>query len=176
MELYYAGIGSRQTPLEILTVMRDLASALDKLGYTLRSGGAAGADQAFFEGLPSERRHTAQIFLPGSFFQGQSASSPGFIDATQLPSWGAAMATVNQYHPRPEKLGAFARTLMARNAMQLLGPNLNEPAEFIVAWTPGGQVTGGTGQALRMAADLGIKVRNLGDSAVLQRAVAFLSC
>lgn len=170
----YAGIGSRQTPPQVLAVMRDLGYAMDQRGYVLRSGGAAGADQAFYQGLPTERRHRAQIFLPGSFFQGQRAGDHGFIDATQLPSWRAALATVDRYHPAPERLSGFARALMARNAMQVLGPNLDEPVQFIAAWTPGGQVTGGTGQALRMAADLGVEVRNLGDPAVLQRAIAFI--
>lgn len=56
---------------------------------------------------------------------------------------------------------------MARNAMQVLGPRLDAPADLVVAYTPGGAVTGGTGQALRMAGDIGIPVRNLGDPAVL---------
>lgn len=51
---------------------------------------------------------------------------------------------------------------MARNAHQLLGNSLKSPSLFILCWTDGGRVTGGTGQALRMAPDLGIPVINLG--------------
>ncbi len=63
---------------------------------------------------------------------------------------------------------------MARNAMQALGPALNDPAKMIVAWTPGGQITGGTGQALRMAQSYGIPVRNLGNPQTLQSILRWL--
>ena len=39
---------------------------------------------------------------------------------------------------------------------------------FIVCWTPNGKVTGGTGQAIRMAASMGIKVYNLGNPNTLK--------
>ena len=45
----YTGIGSRETPVEIAAKMTELAVRLDALGYTLRSGGAQGAD-TFFDG------------------------------------------------------------------------------------------------------------------------------
>ena len=35
----------------------------------------------------------------------------------------------------------------------MLGDDLDQPVSFVVCWTPGGEVTGGTGQALRIAAD-----------------------
>ena len=38
--------------------------------------------------------------------------------------------------------------------MQMLGPRMDKPADLVVAYTPKGQVTGGTGQALRMAGNL----------------------
>lgn len=58
---------------------------------------------------------------------------------------------------------------MARNAMQILGPDLNEPCQFIICWTPDGcsnaqertNLTGGTGQAIVHASALGIPVFNL---------------
>ena len=63
---------------------------------------------------------------------------------------------------------------MARNAMQILGPNMDHPADLVVAYTPGGAVQGGTGQALRMAGSLGIPIRNLGDSDVLASVMRYL--
>lgn len=41
-------------------------------------------------------------------------------------------------------------------------------------WTPGGMVQGGTGQALRMAQDHGIEIRNLGSPEVMVRAQRWL--
>lgn len=49
--LLYAGIGSRETPRSILDLMTAIARKLEALGYTLRSGGATGADTAFEEGV-----------------------------------------------------------------------------------------------------------------------------
>ena len=46
----YAGIGSRRTPDDVLEQMTQLAQELGKLGWTLRSGGADGADRAFQDG------------------------------------------------------------------------------------------------------------------------------
>ena len=48
--LYYAGIGSRETPDHVLETMASAAQYLGKEGFTLRSGGAKGADTAFDQG------------------------------------------------------------------------------------------------------------------------------
>lgn len=47
----YAGIGSRETPMEVLELMTKASAWLGAKGYTLQSGGAIGADMAF-EGKP----------------------------------------------------------------------------------------------------------------------------
>ena len=51
MSFTYAGIGSRSTPPEVQAVMRTLANNLEYTGFTLRSGGAKGADSAFEHGV-----------------------------------------------------------------------------------------------------------------------------
>ena len=55
-----------------------------------------------------------------------------------------------------------ARKFHARNCYQVLGKDLQSPSNFVLCWTPGGAVTGGTGQALRIAIDRGIPVFNMG--------------
>lgn len=168
----YAGIGSRRTPPEALQVMRQLASRMEQGGWLLRSGGAAGADAAFEAGVVDPRHRS--IYLPGRSFNQRVAGSGGYVDSTQMPGWQQALESVARYHPAPDRLTPFARNLMARNAFQVLGPTMDRPADLVVAWTPGGQATGGTGQALRMAQDHGIEVRNLGDPAVMARAMRWL--
>ena len=54
----YAGIGSRETPIEVLELMTKASTWLGSKGYTLQSGGAIGADMAF-EGKPYPRVLTA---------------------------------------------------------------------------------------------------------------------
>lgn len=175
MTTFYAGVGSRATPPEILQVMSALARKLEPT-YGLRSGGAAGADQAFEAGVRDLGNQ--QIFLPGRSFQGRIAGQPGYVDASALPAWQQALATVAQFHGAPHLLGPFPRALMARNAMQVLGPDLQTPSRFIVAWTPGalidGREAGGTGQALRIARHYGIPIRNLANPQVLQDAIDFI--
>ena len=186
--LIYAGIGSRDTPPQILQVMTPLAEKMDGLGWRLRSGGAAGADAAFEAGV-SDPRHRA-IYLPQSSFNGRAAGTGGYINASRLPTWQQALATVSQYHPHPGALSSFAVNLMARNAYQVLGPQLNQPARMIVAWAPGGYEEaapppgwreGGTGQALRIARawnaenpDQRIEIRNLANPQRLAGALRYL--
>ena len=69
---------------------------------------------------------------------------------------------------------AFIVNLQARNGMQMMGPNMDRPADLVVAYTPDGAVQGGTGQALRMAGALGIPIRNLGNPAALASARRYL--
>lgn len=54
----YAGIGSRETPMEVLELMTKASTWLGSKGYTLQSGGAIGADMAF-EGKPYPKTLTA---------------------------------------------------------------------------------------------------------------------
>lgn len=161
---YYAGIGSRSTPSEVQLTMTRLAEALNYEGWMLRSGGADGADTAFEMGIQFPHNH--QVFLPSKYFNGRHSDDIGMYDASALPSFSEALKTVDKYHPAPSRLSAFARKLMARNAMQILGPDLQTPSSFVIAWTPGGKLEGGTAQALRIAADYNIPVFNLGSQTI----------
>lgn len=142
---YYTGVGARSTPNNVLQLMTQIASKLDTMGYILRSGGAKGADSAFERGAI-----TKQIFYAK--------------DATQ-----AAINIAAQLHPKWNACSPFAKRLHGRNAFQVLGPNLNDPSEFLICWTPDGCVrhedrrytTGGTGTAISIASTYGVSVHNL---------------
>ncbi len=158
----YAGIGSRKTPPETLAIIKKLAGLLEREGWLLRSGGADGADTAFEQGV-MDPRHRA-IFLPGDWFNERRAGFGGCYDSAKLPAWQEALETVDHFHPAPNNLSAFARKLMARNAMQILGPSLDRPADLVITWTEMGLRKGGTGQALRIAEEYGVPIINLGSS------------
>jgi hypothetical protein len=136
---YYAGIGSRATPDNIQTDMTNIASILADNGYILRSGGALGADRAFENGAKNQ----AEIFLPRA----------------DSPAW--TLVFTQYFHPNPGALTEKAWMLMNRNAMQILGRDGDTPVDFIICWTRDGKASGGTGQALRIAADFGITVYNM---------------
>lgn len=170
---FYAGIGSRDTPDEVRRLMRLSAHRLQALGYFLRSGGAPGADQAFEAGCS---RHARQVFLPWPGFQGNDSA------LYDLPNFDEAQAISERFHPTWAKLRDSHRKLHGRNAYQVLGFNLRQPARFVLCWTPDGVEdgrqttwdTGGTGQAIRIAAHYGIPVFNMQRPDALDRLAAFL--
>lgn len=152
----YAGIGSRQTPKVILTLMKTYAKMLDESGFTLRSGGADGADSAF-----ANATNNKDIFLPWKWFNN--------VDSCFTEPTDKAMALAKEVHPAWKLLSNSARLLMARNCHQVLGINLDYPSDFVLCWTPDGAETeeqtsvntGGTGQAIRLANRWNIPVFNL---------------
>lgn len=158
----YAGIGSRETPEKYLTLMKKLAAKLANLGYTLRSGGAQGADSAFEEGcdLVDGKK---EIFVPWKGFN--KSTSTLFPDVMHHEK----AATI---HPVWDKLTPAVQKLHARNTMQILGKDLQSPVEFVLCWTPDGaenssevtKDTGGTGTAIRLASDSGILIYNLANA------------
>ena len=159
----YAGIGSRATPQWCLDQMTNLGDYLQTEGYILRSGGADGADSAFERGC--YRNHsrfsklqwwgaTKEIYLPWRGFNGHTSSR--FNPSPE------AMEVAAKFHPNWAACSRVARLFHARNSHQILGEHLDDPVSFVICWTPGGEITGGTGQALRIAQAYNIPIINLG--------------
>jgi len=136
----YAGIGSRETPSAILKIMHQIGESLSSKGWTLRSGGALGADMAFEMGCG--RYGAKEIFLAK--------------DATP-----ESMDLAGKFHPRWDYLADYIRKLHGRNAMIVLGKDLKSPVDCVICWTPRAQIVGGTGQSLRIAKEHKIKIYNL---------------
>lgn len=150
---YYAGIGSRETPSEVLDLFTYLAEYLGKRGLVLRSGGAPGADSAFEVG--ADRVNAPKdIYLPWRNFNNNP--SPLCNVETQ------AMLLAEHYHPAWGRLSAAARKFHARNVYQVLGKNLSQPCDFILCYTPGGSQSGGTGQAIRVAKAYNVPIIDFG--------------
>lgn len=151
----YAGVGSRETPPDVLREMSLLAAALERRGFTLRSGHAPGADQAFESGVGDPR--CAEIYLPWRGFEG----STSFHYPRDLQMELKAEAIAQKHHPAWDRCSRGARALHSRNVKQVLGESLDRPARFCLAWTSDGQASGGTGQAIRIARTYGVPVLNL---------------
>lgn len=167
---FYTGVGSRETPPEVLVGMRRLAEWLRLLGFTLRSGGANGADTAFETGA-YDLRH---IYLPWSGFNGR------YRTHSESPSRDA-YALAQTVHPAWSRLSTGARALHARNCHQVLGDTLDAPSDFLVCWTPDGCVSeatrtknaGGTATAIVLADRHAIPVFNLCDPAATEAVERF---
>lgn len=149
MKKIYAGIGSRETPIEVRKTMTEIASNLSRHGFLLRSGGAEGADDAFESGATLKN-----IFLPWDSFNGRKADGKEYI----IPK--TDFSFVEKFHPAPHALKRGAKLLMSRNTNQILGEHFDDPVDFVLCWTSDGKASGGTGQALRIAKSLNIPIFN----------------
>ena len=103
---YYAGIGSRETPPEVLELMSRLAARLAARGYVLRSGAADGADSAFEQGCVRAAGES-EIWLPWLGFNGHADT--GFYPED------AHEAEARLVHPAWERLTQGPKKLHARN-------------------------------------------------------------
>lgn len=156
--MIYTGIGARKTPCDILIAMTQVGEYMAKAGHTLRSGGAQGADRAFEIGCDYKSIGKKVIYLP---IKGWQKHNSCFHDVCHQ-----AMVLASKFHPKWDALPTFSKLLMGRNSYQILGFDLDTPTDFVVCWTPKGEVVGGTGQALRMAKAFKIPIINFGSGSL----------
>ncbi|QYC52444.1 hypothetical protein [Salmonella phage SSBI34] len=179
----YTGIGSRETPPEVISVMEDAGYRLARMGFILRSGKAAGADAAFQRGM--QKYHVechlkqqgctmAEIYIPWKGFKGGEGlrdiyditletldrSYPGHADMRW--DW------VKEVHGGWERLSQGARKLHERNVHQLFGKDLGNAylnqSKFVLYCAPetkSGNPKGGTATAVNLAKKQGIRTLNL---------------
>lgn len=172
---YYAGIGSRDTEFNIQQDMGSIARVLAIKGFTLRSGGARGADQAFELGC-DQHQGRKEIFLPWERFEnnGSHLFSPS----------DEAIKLASTIHPVFDRLSYKAKLLIARNMHQILGESLNDPVDFVLCWTDDGaetekqysRNTGGTGSAIVLASRNNIPVFNLKNNSSYSYVVNMMLC
>ena len=152
---YYAGIGSRETPMEVQGFFEKIAKSFAEQGFVLRSGGAVGADTAFEKGC-DEAGGEKEIFLPWAGHNGS--------DSTLIVNNSEAFTIAERFHNHWHTLSPKARDLQARNTHQVLGWDLKTHTDFIVCWTKykDNRPIGGTTQALRIAKEYRIPYFNAG--------------
>ena len=160
---YYAGIGSRETSPGIEPMIEEISKILNKFGYVLRSGGADGSDYMFEKYFDGEK----EIYLPWKGFN--KNDSDLYLDNIDPDLIEKSKEIAKKFHPSWNFLSDGGRKLMIRNTFQILGKDLETPSSFVVCWTPGGKITGGTGQALRIAKSLSIPIFNLYDKDCLHK-------
>ena len=154
--MFYTGIGSRETPPDVLDVMFHIAVRMAHLDHTLRSGGADGADTALEKGC-THGNGWCEIYLPWRKFNGRKS---GIIGSGEMRAKAAVIA--EQFHPAWPRLKQGVRAMHTRNVFQVLGRDLETPSDVVICWAPRGQ--GGTGQALRIAAHYDIPIINLAET------------
>lgn len=180
----YGGIGSRNITKKSSKVLFKVGFFMTLMGYKLHSGAADGSDTSFELGARAARKFLTQynvdlklsdimsVFLPWNGFNGRSKGD-GYIDFVH-PS---AEDFTSKFHQNWENLNQAVRKMMSRNAMQVLGVNLNKRVALIICETPDGAYTadmtssktGGTGQAIRIADHCKVRVFNIKNPEHMER-------
>lgn len=147
--------------------MTAFAMVMATSGFTLRSGGADGADSAFERGAGE----LVDIYIPWKGFNNLHDSH--YIDSSKLPNYGAAKEMASHIHPAWDACSAGAKSLHTRNVYQVLGSYLNNPSSFLLFWAQpvgrSGAVKGGTNTAVQLAISEGIETFNLYNESVMER-------
>lgn len=137
--------------------MQEIAVFFGEHGLTLRTGHAAGADQAFEKGADGMK---GEIYLPWLAYE-STIKIPKSFTKLSKPTL-EALSSVKDYHPGYKYLKRGAKLLQARNSHIILGKDLKTPVNFMLCWTLRGSGTGGTGQAIRICSYHGIPFWDFG--------------
>lgn len=156
----YTGIGSRETPHAVLNLMASIGRTLADHGWTLRSGHAPGADQAFEYGALTAKRPLvhAEIYLPWNGFEKAYDNGGPYI---VMPYDAEAQRVAAGFHPNWGACSDGAKKLHIRNVYQVAGRDLSTASDMVICWTKDGKRGGGTDQALRIAEYLKIPIFDL---------------
>jgi hypothetical protein len=168
----FTGIGSRETPNDILKILHDASAYYcGQQDYILRSGGADGADTSCERGCDSVDG-LKEIYLPWPYFNGNRSE----LFELSLPNWKEAYDIAASVHPKWDQLNQAVRKLHTRNVYQVLGKDLDTPSDFVLCYAKlkKGLPQGGTAQAIRVAEMFHVPIINLaifGNQLTIQKLV-----
>ena len=167
---YYTGIGSRNTPYNICSLMAKIAKKYAKAGWVLRSGGAEGADTAFENGAVIAHGK-AEIYIPWDSFGQHYHDSKRIFLVKDKEILQRAMMLASDVHPNWDACSPAARKLHARNSFQVLGGDLEVPSSVLICWAPiqGDSIKGGTRTAWEIAKLYDVPRFNLADPRIEQK-------
>lgn len=193
---YYTGVGSRETPIDILIIMAKVANILEKKGFILRSGAAEGADSAFEFGLENPNQNSEIYTISKKTKRNKHPYKNDVvffvpeIDNKALYDKANKLMSVHNLHPRWNlNMDESARKLHSRNLFQVLGktlsdhPTENQFSKFNLCYTKDGAKkgedttinTGGTGTSIRASSLYKIPVYNLANIDDRQRIEKFIA-
>ena len=176
----YAGIGSRETSIDIQKEMYKIAKELESLGYVGQGGGAIGADKAFeganqpwekedgtVAGTKEFTRSKSNVTKWAKYSDGKNIASK-FVVFKSSDSNDKVRNIAKEIHPKKQKLSEKdGLDLHARNTFQVFGKNLDTPVDFVLFYAQEQKDSirpkGGTGQAVEMARLKGIPTINMAD-------------
>jgi hypothetical protein len=160
VELYmpYVACGNRDMPAAILATIVGYIKQLDARGYTLRTGGREGPEDAY-DRLPLIRKET---HLPWK----------GFMDKDSKFTYTSESARIlaAKFHPSFDGVKPVIQTFLATDLRLIMGKELRSPALFLITWSEDGAEstsektarTGNAAQFVSVASQLKIPIFNFG--------------
>lgn len=132
-ELIYVGIGPRSAGEDVLEMAKDCGTALAEMGWTLRSGGAEGMDEAFERGC-DKANGAKEIYIPSADFRKRFKDSDKVVHC--LPKHIEAMRMLLDYVDVKawESLATQVQMFLVRNVFALAGEKLDKPADCVITW------------------------------------------
>ena len=167
---HYTGVGSRETPEDVLLLMQKIGMKYAKQGWILRSGGAVGADAAFSHGCLHQDGEQ-ELYIPWNGFNGLFNTTKGVCLVQDQGVLKRASEIAAAVHPNWNACSKGAKDLHTRNVYQVLGADLQTPSRGLICWSPiqGSSIKGGTRTAWEVARYSGIPCFNLAYPSVLRR-------
>jgi hypothetical protein len=155
----YAGIGSRKITPEEENLIHKIAEKMASLGIIAYSGNAEGSDIAFQTGSNGN----CVLLLPWKKFNNNAYDVTKALANYDVGKSPEGLATIAKYHPAPQNLSYGGKLMMGRNWHQIVGYDIFPKVSFVICCANENEsgIIGGTGQACRIATDLGIPVFNI---------------
>jgi hypothetical protein len=147
-------IGSRETPSEILSQLTVISEFFAKNKWTLRTGGAVGADDAGLMGFKKVKDSTVELYLP---WQGYNEHYNGILWSQE--NWNEA----SKHHPVWDELSLNSKIFHSRNIAIALGVTNQVFTDVVICWTLEGEEKGGSAMVIKLAKLHKIPLFNLGN-------------
>lgn len=160
----YAGIGSRTITPRETAIIKKVAFELSKKDFILFSGNAVGSDIAFQIGSQGK----CVLFLPKQNYNNHQYNVNNSLDHYDLGDSELGKKAIS-LHPNKNSLGKYDIQYMCRNYHQVAGYAKYPPASLVICCATYTivenkmQVSGGTGQAVRIANSKNIPIINIRD-------------
>ena len=138
----YTGVGSRETPDDILILMRRIGYIMAMKGVALRTGEADGADHAFYKGVVYANdingvKSKNEVFVAGSPKEYHYVNDIVNIFSSDLMSTAPIQGfreTAVRIRGSWDNLSYFDRMCHIRNVAQVLGVDGNSPSRGMICW------------------------------------------
>lgn len=165
----YAGLSNPDTPEAIQVQMKKMAVYLEEQGYTLRTNGGKGGEEALEAAVKIK-----EIHLPWKKFNDHDSKFNKTTDS--------AKSVIRNFAPSFDTLKPAVQIIVASKAHVILGKDLQNPVKFLICWTQDGAETveernprtGFIGVGIALAASLKIPVFNLQKPDALDRLKQFI--